>query len=241
MSVPYAGFKGDYQTTVVLTPTANGFPWLAKLSAGNFTNQPAGATYTLANGDIPYFLMHLDHLSRQMKLEVFDAVSGKAWYKVSDDDYVTRNSTPGGFFAFAWDGVTFRGIGRQSVAGEGRAERPVRREAVGAEGARRREQPGALGDLDLAGDHHRASVARSGSRGRALRGPGPTAVRALQRLEQRRRRRVPADDGALRRDHLDRRRLELRGSSSRWRPRPAGTRSRGRWPRASRSARRLRW
>ena len=29
--------------------------------------------------------------------------------KVSDDEYVTRNSTPGGFFAFTWDGVTFRG------------------------------------------------------------------------------------------------------------------------------------
>ena len=41
MSVPYAGFKGDYQSTVVLTPTANGFPWLAKLGGGNLTNQPA--------------------------------------------------------------------------------------------------------------------------------------------------------------------------------------------------------
>ena len=53
--------------------------------------------------------MHLDHLSRQVKFEVFDAVSGKAWNKVSDDEYVTRNSTPGGFFSFAWDGITFKG------------------------------------------------------------------------------------------------------------------------------------
>ena len=40
MSVPYAGFKGDYQSTVVLTPTANGFPWLAKLAGGHL-HQPA--------------------------------------------------------------------------------------------------------------------------------------------------------------------------------------------------------
>jgi minor extracellular serine protease Vpr len=109
MSVPYAGLKGDYQTTQVLTPTANGFPWLAKLSGTTYTNQPSGATYTLANGDIPYFLMHLDHQSREIKLEAFDAVSGKAWNKVSDDEYVTRNSTPSGFFAFTWDGATFKG------------------------------------------------------------------------------------------------------------------------------------
>ena len=30
--VPYAGLKGDYQSIVVVVPTSNGFPWLAKLS-----------------------------------------------------------------------------------------------------------------------------------------------------------------------------------------------------------------
>jgi subtilisin family serine protease len=109
MKVPYAGFKGDYQSTQVLTPTANGFPWLATLAGGSYTNQPGGATYTMADGNIPYFLMHLDHLSQRIKLEAFDAVTGQAMGKVSDDEYVTRNSTPGGFFAFTWDGVTFRG------------------------------------------------------------------------------------------------------------------------------------
>jgi len=109
MSVPYGGFKGDYQSTQVLLPTANGFPWLASLAGTTYTNQPAGASFTMADGNIPYFLMHLDHLSRELKLEAFDAVSGEAWNKVSDDEYMTRNSTPGGFFAFAWDGVTFKG------------------------------------------------------------------------------------------------------------------------------------
>lgn len=109
MSVPYAGFKGDYQSTQVLVPTANGFPWLATLAGGTYTNQPGGATYTMADGNIPYFLMHLDHHSRRIKLEAYNAANGNSVGKVSDDEYVTRNSTPGGFFAFTWDGVTFRG------------------------------------------------------------------------------------------------------------------------------------
>lgn len=108
MGVPYAGLKGDYQTYQVLTPTANGFPWLATLANGSYTNQPGGASYTMLDGNIPYFLMHLDHLSRRIKLEAYDA-AGNFVGKVSDDEYFTRNSTPSGFFAFTWDGVTYRG------------------------------------------------------------------------------------------------------------------------------------
>lgn len=107
--VPFAGFKGDYQSTVVLTPTANGFPWLAQLVGPSFFNRPTGGTFTLAAGDTPFFLLHLDHLSRRVRFQVFDAITGKAWHKISDDEYVGRNSTPGGFFAFSWDGTTFKG------------------------------------------------------------------------------------------------------------------------------------
>ncbi len=111
-SVPFAGFKGDYQTTVVLTPTANGFPWLAQRVGNSYVNRPAGGTYTMVGNDIPHFLMHLDHPSRRIRLEAFDAVTGTAWHRVSDDEYVTRNATPGGFFAFIWDGNTFQGKGK---------------------------------------------------------------------------------------------------------------------------------
>jgi subtilisin family serine protease len=107
--VPFAGFKGDYQSTVVLTPTANGFPWLAQLVGTSYFNRPAGQTYTMVGNDIPFFLVHLDHLSRRLTLEVVDAVTGKKWHKISQDDYVGRNSAPGSFFAFAWDGTTFKG------------------------------------------------------------------------------------------------------------------------------------
>jgi len=112
--IPYAGFQGDYQSTNVLTATANGFPWLAQLVGTSFFNRPAGGTYKMAGGDIPYFLMHLDHLSRRIRLEAFDAVSGKSWHRVSDDEYVTRSATPSGFFSFAWDGTTFTGKGKNA-------------------------------------------------------------------------------------------------------------------------------
>jgi minor extracellular serine protease Vpr len=110
--VPFAGFKGDYQTTQVLTPTANGFPWLAQLVGSSYQKRANGGTYTLVGNDVPYFLMHLDHMSRRIRLEAFDAVTGDSWHRVSDDEYVTRSSTPGGFFSWTWDGTTFTGKGK---------------------------------------------------------------------------------------------------------------------------------
>ena len=155
--MPYAGFKGDYQSTVVLTPTANGFPWLAQAGGRRSSTAAAGGTYTMVGADIPYFLMHLDHLSRRIRLEAFDAVSGKSWHRVSDDEYLTRNSTPGGFFAFTWDGTRSAARARTQPVVH-RAERPVHGEGLGAESTGRREQPGALGDMDVAGDHDRPAV-----------------------------------------------------------------------------------
>ncbi|HVF62759.1 MAG TPA: S8 family serine peptidase [Casimicrobiaceae bacterium] len=107
--VPYAGFKGDYQTIQVLTPTPAGFPWLAKLVGPSFFNQPGGATYTLVSDDVPFFLVHFDHQSRMFRAEVFDANTGKAWHRAFQFDYLGRNATATGFFALAWDGITTSG------------------------------------------------------------------------------------------------------------------------------------
>jgi subtilisin family serine protease len=112
--VPYAGLKGDYQTTQVLTPTVKGFPWLAQQVGDDLFNRPAGATYTMAGNDIPYFVVHLDHPSRRVRFEAFDAISRKAWHRVSDDEYVTRNSGPSNWFVFNWDGTTFTGKGKNA-------------------------------------------------------------------------------------------------------------------------------
>lgn len=108
LRVPYAGYNGDYQAIQVLTSGGTaGFPWLAKLNVGTgvFSNQPNGATYTLVGDDIPYFLVHLNHQSRLLQLEVFDDKNHSKKFVLSQD-FIERNSTATSFFAFAWDGTT---------------------------------------------------------------------------------------------------------------------------------------
>jgi len=107
--VPFAGFKGDYQGFPVLTPTTNGFPWLARAVGASFVKQTSGGTFTLAGADVPYILVHLDHQVRRMRMEVNDAMSGKSWHRAMQFDYVGRNSTATGFFALPWDGMTVGG------------------------------------------------------------------------------------------------------------------------------------
>lgn len=62
---------GGYQEIRALTPTPAGLPWLAKLVGPNLVNQPNGAIYTLQGGDVPLFVLHLDHQVRTLQLEVF--------------------------------------------------------------------------------------------------------------------------------------------------------------------------
>lgn len=109
--VPYAGFKGDYQSIQVLVPTATGFPLVGKLNATatGYLPQPQGGTFTLQGNDIPFVLVHLEHQSREIRMEVFDADSGKAWHRAFTQSYVGHNSSATGFFALAWDGGTFGG------------------------------------------------------------------------------------------------------------------------------------
>jgi hypothetical protein len=107
--VPYAGFKGDYQSIRVMTPTANNFPWLAKNNAGSLVNQTGGATYTLQGDDVPYFVIHFDHQSRELLFEVVDANTGKSWHRALKEEYMPRNSGAATFYSFTWDGTTFGG------------------------------------------------------------------------------------------------------------------------------------
>lgn len=116
LRVPYAGYNGDYQAIQVLVPTVNNFPWLAKLAGGSFTNQPAGASFTMVGDDIPYILVHLDHQSRRLKMEVFRVADGKSEKFAEDDDFLPRNSAATSFFAFPWDGTTFKKDGKKVKA-----------------------------------------------------------------------------------------------------------------------------
>jgi subtilisin family serine protease len=112
LRVPYTAYNGDYQAIVALAPTAAKLPWLAKLMPnGTFTNQPSGAIFTMVGDDVPFILFHLDHQVANFTLQVFDAVTGQSLNFADDEDFVIRNSSPTGFFAFVWDGTTFRRIG----------------------------------------------------------------------------------------------------------------------------------
>jgi hypothetical protein len=109
LRVPFAGFKGDYQSIQVLAPTPNGFPWLARVVGTNFVRQADGASFNLAKGQFPTFLVHLDHQSRVFRMEVFDAATGRAWHRADNEQYVGRNSSATSFFAIPWNGVTVIG------------------------------------------------------------------------------------------------------------------------------------
>lgn len=107
--VPFAGYIGDYQARQVLTPTVYGFPLLAKTTDGtSFGNNAAAVPYTMVGFDIPFFLAHLDHQSRMFRIEIYSD-KGKAWHRAYNEDYLQRNSTSTGFFAFPFDGTTIAG------------------------------------------------------------------------------------------------------------------------------------
>jgi subtilisin family serine protease len=119
--VPYAGFVGDYQGIQALTPTANGFPWLAILYAGSYYNFADNNywVYSMQGDDVPYLLVHFDHQVEVFRVEIIQAQSGQLVHPVFNaaiyEEYLPRNSTATGFFAFAWDGTRIQSNGYNGV------------------------------------------------------------------------------------------------------------------------------
>ncbi|MFL6199597.1 MAG: S8 family serine peptidase [Thermoanaerobaculia bacterium] len=109
VKVPYAGFKGDYQSIQVLVPTVNNFPWLSRQVGANYVQAAANPVYTMVGTDIPFITAHLDHQAREVRIEVFEAASGKAWHRAFSDEYFPRNTGAATFFSFAFDGQTTSG------------------------------------------------------------------------------------------------------------------------------------
>jgi hypothetical protein len=109
--VPYAGFVGDYQGIQALTPTPNGFPWLAISFGGLFYGPVTGPddwTYTMIGEDVPWLLVHFEHQVQVFEIHIFKA-DGTPVHRVQNyayfEEYLPRNSTSTSFFAFAWDGT----------------------------------------------------------------------------------------------------------------------------------------
>jgi hypothetical protein len=136
LRVPYAGYMGDYSAVPVLTPTARGFPWLARETGialdstlhvrPVYVRQDAGAAYTLApltfgsrtGADTPFVLAHLNSFARRLRLEVAGA-RGRVLGEALAEDYVPRDAVdnlvaaePNLFTALPFDG-TVRAGGRR--------------------------------------------------------------------------------------------------------------------------------
>ena len=123
--VPFAGFVGDYQSITMLEPTANGFPWLAISSGGSFYGPVTGPedwVYTMVGEDVPWFLVHFEHQSREFVATIYDAATGlpvhRAFNVAFDEEYLPRNSTSTGFYAFAWDGTRIKSNGHDDDCSE---------------------------------------------------------------------------------------------------------------------------
>ena len=144
--VPFAGFVGDYQGIQVLTSGGNnGFPWLTRMTAcskllglecvvgGSFSNRPAGETYTLGTvaglPDVPYFLIHFEHHAQRLQAVIRDAATGSpvhpVFNKAIDDEYLPRNSTSTGAFAFWWDGSRIHSNGSNGNGNDKNMTKPV--------------------------------------------------------------------------------------------------------------------
>lgn len=119
--VPFAGYVGDYQARQVLTSGGFGFPLVGRAVScirvvdgecigGSYDLPPAGYVFDMTSiFEQPSFLVHFDHQARLLKMEIFEAGSGNPVHPVFNTfvelEYMPRNSTSTGFFAFNWDGT----------------------------------------------------------------------------------------------------------------------------------------
>ena len=69
--------------------------------------------------DIPLIIAHLDHQSRRIRAEVFDADTGRAWHRALDLQYNPRSTSATSASIFPWSGVTSNG-NRVNEIGNGR-------------------------------------------------------------------------------------------------------------------------
>ena len=109
LTVPFAGYKGDYQAQHVLTPTAKGYPWLASTDGTTVTQVTGdGHVFTLTGKDFPMLLFHLNIPARQFNVQIENA-DGSFVHPVFNyadrESFLPRNASATGFFTFAWDGT----------------------------------------------------------------------------------------------------------------------------------------
>jgi minor extracellular serine protease Vpr len=108
LTVPYVGFKGDYQSIQILTRPF-GLPWLTNAA---LAGPLVGATFTMVGGDLPTIPFHLNHQAQRLTIEVINA-AGRNLGRAIDLRYLPRNSTSTGIFVLSWDGTYLSGNGKK--------------------------------------------------------------------------------------------------------------------------------
>ena len=103
LRVPYLGLKGDYQHLVTLNPefTPFGNPLLSP-GLDFRPSQPLSIDPT--RGEAAFILFHLDYSVRRLRLELFDAHTGRSYGRLLEIDYFPRNSGPDFFYFIPWQG-----------------------------------------------------------------------------------------------------------------------------------------
>lgn len=127
ISVPYAGFAGDYQSLPMLTPGDYGFPVLAELTGCDRLIgvdctmngvwdlvEGSGHVYSMADGDVPTILAHLDAPVDNLRIDVYkanpDGTRGDPvhprFFNYLDVDHLGRTGGgPNVFMPYTWDGT----------------------------------------------------------------------------------------------------------------------------------------
>jgi hypothetical protein len=126
----YGGWIGDYQAIPAMTPTARGFPWLARATGLSvdpdtrirpiYTQVGASAVFTFApktlttvppsalirpSLDEPAVVIHINHPIRRLRGEIFRAGSRRPLGSVFAEEFVARNPFDGPFAA-PWRATT---------------------------------------------------------------------------------------------------------------------------------------
>jgi subtilisin family serine protease len=104
LSVPYQGLGGDYQAVQMLTPTAKGYPWLARPNGASFTRITTPTVFTLQGTDLPAVVLHLDHFARRLRIDLVDS-TGKPIGRFVDQEYLSHAATATETAAYRFGGV----------------------------------------------------------------------------------------------------------------------------------------
>ena len=148
VSVPFAGFAGDYQALPLLGDLPGlELPVLAQLTqcevligldcaaGGEWDIPETAASYSMEEGDVPTVITRLEHPAQSLTFTIFRAMaegSGPGMDAVADgqavafyEEHIARNA-PGSFSAWTWDGTRSNSDGSRGDVPDGRYVLEVR-------------------------------------------------------------------------------------------------------------------